>query len=167
MLQSTDDEPAAKLSFEHSLISLSKWEALHEKPFFGREAKTAEETESYICQMLLTENPPENFFHRLETEDFERIAAYINSKQTATTFGPEPNQRGTSEIITAELIYFWLIQFNIPFHPVETWHLNRLMTLVKVAGVKNSKPKKMSKQELAEQYRSLNEQRRRQSGSAG
>ena len=167
MLQATDDEPAVKLSFEHSLLSLSKWEAVYEKPFFGREPKTPEETMVYIEQMLLTENPPENFVERFSVENFNAVAAYINSNQTATTFGPEPQQRGTSEVITNELIYFWLIQFNIPFHPVETWHLNRLMTLVKVVGIKQSKPKKMSKQELAEKYRSLNEQRRQQSGSAG
>lgn len=167
VLPSSDGAPAVKLRFEHSLLSLSKWECFYEKAFFGREGKTPEETETYISHMLLTEDPPENYFDRLTREDFETIADYINSKQTATTFALEPNQRGTSELITNELIYFWLIQFSIPFHPVETWHLNRLMTLVKVAGIKQSKPKKMSKQELAEKYRSLNEQRREQSGSAG
>jgi hypothetical protein len=167
MLQPLDDEPVVKLSFEHSLLSLSKWEALHEKPFFGREPKTPEETMSYVRQMLLTDNAPDNFIDRLTADDYKSIADYINSNQTATTFAPEPQQRGSSELITNELIYFWLIQFNIPFHPVETWHLNRLMVLVKVVGIKQSKPKKMSKQELAEKYRSLNEQRRQQSGSAG
>jgi len=167
MLQPLDDEPVIKLSFEHSLLSLSKWEAIHRKPFFGREPKTPEETVSYIEQMVLNDNPPENFVDRLSVEDINTIAEYINSDQTATTFGPEPQQRGSSEVITNELIYYWLIQFNIPFHPVETWHLNRLMVLVKVVGIKQSKPKKMSKQELAEKYRSLNEQRRQQSGSAG
>lgn len=166
-LSATDSDPAVELTLEHSLVALSKWEALHEKAFFGREPKTEEETESYIRQMVLTENPPEDFFSRLARSQFEEIAEYINSNQTATTFGPEPKQRGPQEVITNELIYFWLVQFNIPFHPVETWHLNRLMTLVKVAGIKQSKPKKMSKQELAEQYRSLNEQRRKQTGSAG
>jgi len=162
-----DESSIVTLSFEHSLISLSKWEAFYEKAFFGREAKTVEETETYIRFMILSENPPEDFFERISVEDFGRIAEYINSRQTATTFGPEPQQKGPSELITSELIYWWLIQFNIPIHPVETWHLNRLMTLVKVAGVKSSKPKKMSKQELAEKYRQLNEQRKRESGTAG
>lgn len=167
MLQATDGEPAVKLALEHSLLSLSKWEAVHEKAFFGREAKTEEETESYIRQMILTDNPPENFFDRFTREDFVTISNYINSSQTATTFAPESQQKGPQELITNELIYYWLIQFGIPFHPVETWHLNRLMTLVKVVGVKQSKPKKMSKQELAEKYRTLNEQRRRESGTNG
>lgn len=167
MLSATDDLPAVKLSFEHSLVSLSKWESIHEKAFYGREPKTEEETESYIRCMLLTEDPPANYFSRLSRPQFERIANYINSKQSATTFGPEPEKRGPSEITTSELIYYWMVQFNIPFEPSETWHINRLMTLIKIAGVKQSKPKKMNKQQLAEQYRSMNEQRRQQLGTAG
>lgn len=160
-------QPAVKLSFEHSLLSISKWEQEHQKPFYGREPKTEEETESYVKYMLLTEDPPANFFSRLGEPEYKKIADYINSKATATTFGPEPEQKGRGETITAELVYYWLVQFNIPFHPTETWHINRLMTLVKIAGIKQSKPKKMSKQQLAEQYRALNEKRRRESGSAG
>ena len=167
ILSATDDYPAVKLSFEHSLVSLSKWESLHEKPFYGHEQKTKEETESYIRQMLLTEDPPENYFSRLVQTEFVAVADYINSKQTATTFGPEPERKGSSEVVTAELIYFWLTQFQIPFTPTENWHLNRTMTLIKIAGIKNSKPTKMSKQQQAEQYRALNEQRRKQTGSAG
>lgn len=167
VLSATDDEPAVKLSFEHSLISLSKWEAIHEKAFFGKDPKTPEETASYIHQMLLDDNPPEGYFDRFTESDFETIAAYINTTHTATTFGPEPPGRGSSEVITSELIYYWMIQFTIPFQPTETWHLNNLMTLIKVCGIKQSPPKKMNKQQLAEQYRSLNEQRRKQTGSAG
>lgn len=167
VLSATDDLPAIKLSFEHSLISLSKWESLHGKAFYGREPKTQEETESYIRCMLLTEDPPLNFFSRLQRPQFERLAEYINSKQSATTFGPEPDRRGPQEVITAELIYYWMVQFRIPFSPSETWHINRLMTLIKIAGIKQSKPKKMNKQQLAEQYRNLNEERRKQSGTAG
>lgn len=167
ILSATDDLPAVKLTFEHSLVSMSKWESLHEKAFFGREEKTAEETESYIRQMLLTEDPPGNFFSRLTRPQFERVAGYINSKQSATTFALEPDKKGSNELITAELIYYWLVQFQIPFHPTETWHLNRTMTLIKICGIKQSKPKKMSKQQLADQYRSMNEQRRQQLGTAG
>ena len=167
ILSATDDLPAVKLSFEHSLVSISKWEQEHEKPFYGREPKTEEETASYVKYMLLTEDPPTNFFERLTVPQYQKIANYINAKGTATTFGPEPDQKGRGETITSELVYFWLVQFNIPFHPTETWHINRLMTLVKIAGIKNSKPKKMSAQQRAEQFRALNEQRRRETGSAG
>lgn len=167
ILSATDDLPAVKLSFEHSLVALSKWEGKHEKAFFGREEKSPEESMDYLRCMCLTEDPPLNFVERLTSAQMQEIAAYINSKHTATTFGPEQNNRGPSEVITAELIYYWLVQFRIPFQPTETWHLNRIMTLVKIAGLKQSKPKKMSRQEIAERNRALNEQRRRESGSAG
>lgn len=167
VLSATDVLPAVKISFEHSLLSISKWESLHEKPFYGREPKTQEETESYLRCMILNEDPPVNFFSRLERPQFERLSDYINAKQSATTFGIETEKKGQQEVITSELIYYWLTQFRIPFQPTETWHINRLMTLVKIAGIKQSKPKKMNKQQIAEQYRQLNEQRRRESGSAG
>lgn len=155
------------LQLEHSLVSLSKWESYHQKPFYGREAKSHEETLSYLRMMVLNEDPPSNFVERLSYEQFEEIAAYLNSSQTATTFGLEPEQKGRGEVITSELVYFWLVQFQIPFQPTETWHINRTMTLIKIAGIKNSKPKPMSAQQRAEQFRALNEQRRRESGSSG
>lgn len=167
ILSADDVHPAVKLTFEHSLVSISKWEQKHLKPFYGREPKTPEETESYVRYMLLTEDPPSNFFSRFSMSQYQQVADYINSQATATTFGPEPEQRGSGETITSELVYYWLVQFNIPFHPTETWHINRVMTLIKIAGIKQSKPKKMSKQQLAEQYRQLNEKRRQESGSAG
>lgn len=167
LLSADGVQPAAKLTFEHSLVSISKWEQEHQKPFYGREPKTEEETESYVKYMLLTEDPPANFFKRLSMDQYKQIAEYINSKATATTFGPEPEQKGRAETITSELVYYWLVQFNIPFYPTETWHINRVMTLIKIAGIKQSKPKKQSRQQIAEQYRSLNEQRRKQSGTAG
>ena len=158
--------PEAKLDFEHSLVSLSKWEEIHERPFFGREPMSIEQTLSYIKQMLLTENPPENFLDRLTKEDYELISAYINSKHTATTFRENPNEKKPNEIITNEIIYHWMIQFQIPWE-AQYWHLSRLMTLIKICGIKQSKPKKMSRQAMAEQYRQLNAQRRRELGTSG
>jgi len=158
--------PAVKLDFEHSLSSLSKWEEIHERPFFGREPMSHEQTLSYIKQMLLTKNPPEDFLKRLTPDDFETITAYINSRHTATTFREEPGQKGSSEVITNEVIYHWMIQFQIPWD-AQYWHLNRLMTLIKICGIKQTKPKKMSRQAQAEEYRRLNAERRRQLGSSG
>lgn len=167
ILSADDVLPAVKLSLEHSLVSISKWESEYQKPFFGRDPKTHEETKAYIKLMLVTEDPPSNFFERFTEPQFQSIADYINSSRTATTFGLEPEQKSKGEVITSELIYFWLVQFQIPFDPTETWHINRVMTLIKIAGIKNSKPKKMSAQQRAEQFRALNEQRRRESGSSG
>lgn len=165
-LSATDESEPVELTFEHSLISLSKWESLHKKPFFGKEAKTSEEGASYIRCMLLTENVPDDFLNKLSRNDVASITDYINDKQSATWFNEDPNQKPSREVITSELIYYWLVQFNIPFS-VETWHLNRLMTLVKIAGIKQTKPKPMSKAQQAEQYRRLNAQRRSALGSSG
>jgi hypothetical protein len=168
ILPATDNDPAVTLYLEHSLVSLSKWEQIFEKPFFGLEPKTPEETSAYIECMILGEKPPEGFHNRLVLEHYQSITAYINSKQTATTFREtQQSKGGTGEMITNELIYYWLVQFQIPFHPVETWHLNRLMTLVKIAGIKQTKQKPMSKQEQLAQMRKLNEERLAKHGTTG
>jgi len=163
---SDDSDEVVELNFEHSLISLSKWEEFYQKPFFGKDSKSPEEGAYYIKCMLLTENPPEGILNRLSQDDVEVIGNYINDKRSATWFREDKRQKASSETITSELIYYWLVQFNIPFD-VETWHLNRLMTLVKIAGIKNTKPKPMSKAQQAEEYRRLNAERRAALGTSG
>lgn len=166
-LSVSDDEEPVELCFEHSLISLSKWEQKYQKAFFGRDEKTPEEGAAYIKCMLLTEEIPDEFLNRLSPDNINAITDYINDKQSATWFRDDPiTQKSTSEIVTSELIYYWLVQFNIPFE-VETWHLNRLMTLVKIAGIKQTKPKPMSKAQQTEQYRRLNAERRAKMNSSG
>lgn len=171
-LPATDESEALVLRFEHSLASLSKWESIHEKPFFGKTAKgmqmTPEELLSYIEQMLLDEISPEDFQDRLKEEHFDALLTYINSKQTATWFAdtPQGKQKTTSEIYTAELIYYWMIQFKIPFE-AQHWHLNKLMTLIRISGIKQTKPKKMSRAEQAQQMRELNAKRRAELGTTG
>lgn len=167
ILSATDDLPAVQLSMEHSLVSMSKWEQKHQKPFFSRESKTEEEMQSYLECMVLESDYPSQFYKRLTNEQYVEIGEYINAPATATTFSMPDEKKGPGETVTTELVYWWLLQFQIPFQPTETWHFNRLMTLVKVCGVKSSKPKKMNKQQMAEHYRKLNEERRQQSGSAG
>jgi hypothetical protein len=168
-LPATDEFEAVELHFEHSLVSLSKWEAIHEKSFYEREEIDNQGTLSYIEQMLLDDPPHEDWVTRLGETEFKLIGAYINSKQSATWFNNVPGSSppGPKEVITAELIYFWMISFQIPFQPCETWHLNRLMTLVRICGIKQSKPKKMTRQQQAEEYRRLNEARRSATGSSG
>lgn len=166
-LPATDDEPLVELNLEHSLVSLSKWESIHEKAFFGREGMSYEETLSYIEQMVQDDFPPEGWVNRLEIEDFKTIMNYINSKQTATWFRDDAKGRGSREIITNELIYYWMIDFGIPFDPCENWHVNRLMTLIKVCGLKRMKPRRMSRQAQAEEMRLLNAQRRAELGTSG
>lgn len=167
MLQSNDDNGSVEITLEHSLVSLSKWESIHEKPFFSKDPMNAEETISYINQMIRGEIPPGDWHKQLKPEHFQQVTEYINSKQTATWFREDTSQAKSSEIVTNELIYYWMIGFQIPFKPCEDWHLNRLMTLIKIAGVKQSKPKKMSRQQQAEEYRRLNAERRAQLGTSG
>lgn len=154
------------LELEHSLVSLSKWESKHEKPFLAKEAKTDEEVLSYVEAMVLTPNPPPDFLKKLSRDNFDEINRYIDAKMTATWFAEQPNAPRTREIITAELIYYWMLSFTIPVE-CETWHLNRLFTLIKICNVKNSKPTKMSRAEAAARNRELNAQRKAQLGTQG
>lgn len=167
-LPPNEDNPVAqKIQLEHSLVSISKWESIHTKPFFGKpgDERTEEEMADYIKHMVLGEVPID-FFERLTMENLEQIGDYINGTNTATTFREDPNKRPNNEVVTSELVYYWMISFQIPFE-CETWHFNRLMTLIQICGLKQSKPKKMSRQAQAEQYRRLNAQRRQQLGTAG
>ena len=155
-----------QLELEHSLISLSKWESLWEKPFLGKGEKNTEETLSYIKVMCLTPNIPPEVFARLSQENLHEINEYINRKMTATWFNDATPGRPSSEVITSELIYYWMIALLIPLE-CEAWHLERLFTLIKVVNLKNSPTKKMNHRDDAAQRRAINEQRKKQFGTSG
>lgn len=157
---------STSVELEHSLVSLSKWESIFEKPFLKAGEKTTEEVLTYIhCMNLSPEISPE-VFSALTDKNLEQINAYIESKQTGTYFSDPPANSRNQETITAELIYFWMITFSIPFE-CQHWHLNRLITLIKVCNAKNAKPKKMSRNEIAERNRTLNAQRKAELGTKG
>lgn len=158
--------PDYEIELEHSLLSLSKWESKFQKPFLSSTDKTSSEILSYIKLMVVDDNVDEKVFLKLSQENLISINEYINSSQSATTFGSMPQSRGRGEVITSELIYYWLVAFNIPFE-CETWHLNRLFSLIRICNIKNSKPQKMNRQEAFERNRQLNEQRKAQLNTSG
>ena len=155
-----------RIDLEHSLLSLSKWESVYQKPFVNSKELTTEEMLDYVRMMTLNE-VPDDVFNKLSIQDFTRINEYISSKQTATWFNERQHRPKTSnEIITSELIYYWMFSYNIPIE-CERWHLNRLLTLIRIFSVKSEKPKKQSRSDIARQNRELNAQRRAALHSAG
>ena len=154
------------LQLEHSLVSLSKWESKWHKPFLAKNNKTLEETIDYIKCMTITQNVNPNVYEHLTKQNMDMIGEYIDDSMTATFFTEEKMRRTNSEIITSELIYYWMIALNIPFE-CQKWHLNRLLTLIKVWSIKNQPPRKMSTRDRLSRNAALNEARRKKFNSKG
>ena len=146
------------LRLEHSLVSLSKWESKWHKPYLSRKPKSQEEQIDYIRCMTLTQNVDPNVYTAITPQILKTVNAYIDDSMTATTFAKRQRGRSNNEIVTAEIIYYWMVSFRIPFE-CQYWHLNKLITLIRVCDIKNKPPKKMSKQEAARQRMALNNKR--------
>lgn len=154
------------LNLEHSLVSLSKWESKWELPFYAKNTKTSEQAVDYIRMMCVDEDFDEDLLNRMGKESVDEITKYIESKQTATWFNETKSNKPNTETITSELIYYWMVSLQIPFE-CQHWHVNRLLTLIKVCNAKNSPAKKMSRSEVAERNRKLNAERKAQMGTTG
>lgn len=152
------------IRLEHSLVSISKWEAIFEKPFLESNDNTWNESLEYIRCMTITQNVPRGVYNYLTDENLRTINEYMEANMTATTV---PKSGGTSrEIVTSELIYYWMIALDIPFE-CQKWHINRLLMLINVCNVKNSPPKKRSPAEIMARNRTLNESRKKKYNTRG
>lgn len=153
--------PGGKLQLEHSLISMSKWEAKWKTSFISSEELTAEQLVDYIKCMTINKVADETIFNRLTQQNVLDIRAYIDDKMTATTItNHDTRQTPRRRIITTEQIYGWMVNFGIPFDPCEKWHLNRLMMLIEVCGAQQSGGKKMTQKEKGAWMRAQHEKRK-------
>ena len=153
------------LQLEHSLVSISKWESKWHKAFLNKEPKTFAQTIDYIKCMTITQNVDPDVYNHIPKSVLKEIDDYIGAPMTATTFGVNI-QKGHSEIPTSEVIYYWMIAQNIPME-CQKWHLNRLLTLIRVCSIKNAPPKKQSKRDTINQYAALNAARRQKLNTKG
>lgn len=154
--------PAVTICLEHSLVSVSKWESKWKKPFLSKETKTEEQLIDYIKDMTITQNVPDYIYNFLPKSALEEIKDYIGDPMTATTFPAEKNENHSSEQLTSELLYYFMVALQIPFE-CQKWHLNRLITLIKICNIKNQaaqkNDKKNHKKPNMAQRAALNKQR--------
>ena len=156
------------LQLEHSLVSLSKWESKWHKPFLTQDKKTLEETIDYIRCMTITQNVPPSVYDKVTDDVINKVNEYIENPMTATWFNNPKGSKGkkNNEQITNELIYYWMTTCHIPFE-CQKWHLNRLLTLIQICDIKNRPNDKMTKKEIRESNRALNEARRKKYNTKG
>lgn len=148
-----------RLRLEHSLVSLSKWESKWQTPFLTKTDKTREQTLDYIRCMTITQNVDPVIYSYIGQAELDKISDYIDLPMTATTFAKTEEKRTSKEVITAEIIYYWMIAFNIPFE-CQTWHLGRLLTLVNVCSIKNQPKGKTNYKAALKRQRELNQSRK-------
>lgn len=160
-------EPTTQvLQLEHSLISLSKWESKWHKPFLATTNMTPEETLDYVKCMTLTPNVDSDVYNHLTVDHISMVKAYIDNPMTATTFSEDKNGKKSREIITSEIIYYWMTSLQIDWQCQE-WHLNRLITLIRVCNIKNAPQKKRSKRDIMSRNAALNAARKKQLNTTG
>lgn len=152
------------IQLEHSLLSISKWESKWNKSFINTKDKTEDELIDYIKCMTITKNVDPNIYVCLTAENIQEIVNYINAPMTATTI--RDTGKSNHEIVTSELIYYWMISLNIPVK-FEKWHLNRLITLIRVCSIKNQPAKKMSRGEIMQRNVALNAARKKRWNTKG
>lgn len=157
--------PERVLTLEHSLLSISKWESKWLKPFLSNTPKTDEEVIDYVRCMTLNKGIPHDAYYYIPNSQYEIINDYITSPMTATTVS-DSGEKASREIMTSELIYYYMISCNIPME-CERWHINRLMTLIRVCGAKNNPGKKKPMEEVMRSNAELNAARKKKLQTRG
>lgn len=159
-----------KLSLEHSLVSLKKWEAKWKVPFLSNKQMTEDQLRYYVQCMTITQHVDPLVYYALTQENLKEIIDYMEDPMTATVINDKNLPKGKGgpgqKVITAEMIYYWMTALNIPTE-YQKWHLNQLMTLIKVASIEQQPPKQMSKRDIMSQNKSLNAARRARMHSKG
>lgn len=147
-----------KLTLEHSLLSVSKWERIWKKPFLSDESQqlNGREIISYIKCMTIG-HVDDSVYSRLTSNDILEIEKYIADPMTASTFHEYGNS-ANKEVVTAEVIYYLMIEYGI-WKECEKWPLGSLIALIKTCQIKNGGQKMMSRSEAAMFQKSLNESR--------
>lgn len=158
--------PSLKIRLEHSLYSLSEWEQKYEKPFLSKTPKTNQEMLYYFHCMLLDKADDINWIKRLTKNDFDRISSYISAPMTATTIREPPGRKQNNRVLTSEVLYCYMIGLGIPFE-CQYWHLNRLLTLIRVCQIEFGPKQKMSNAEILNQNQKINRQRLKQYNTRG
>jgi hypothetical protein len=153
-------EQVVVLEFEHSLLSLSKWESKHRKPFQSRLEKTHDEMLDYYQDMLLSSEEYKNLVYGLSPDQLEELLAYVNDTPTASSPSIDSSSRSSNEIITSELIYAWMTLLKIPWQPAETWHLGRLMILIQFINKIQTPAKQRPEKEIWTDWNAINEKRK-------
>lgn len=154
-----------ELVLEHSLVSLHKWEQKWHIPYLSSN-KTAEQVLDYLRFMTITQNVDPDIYKYIPTDEAQKINAYIDNPMTATTFSNLEKEKQSKEILTAEIIYYWMIKLGIPVE-FQKWHLNSLLTLIKVISLKEAPEKKMGAHDAARMQRDINNARRARLHSKG
>lgn len=155
------------LQFEHSLLSLSKWEEIHKKPFLAKRNHAATEMIDYFVCMLMSPEEDPTVVYGLSPEQLEELVTYINTDRTASTVPEDTSKKPSGQTVTSELLYSWLVSLKIPFQPTETWHLSRTMMLIQMVTINNTPPKKLNKAEAVSRWKELNAKNRERFKSKG
>lgn len=154
------------LQLEHSLMSVSRWESKWRKPFLTDEDKTRAETMDYIRCMTINRDVDPNVYAALTSDDIQKIMDYVGAELTATKVYRVKSTNAPKKTITSEVIYSWMVMYNVPFE-CQKWHISRLLKLLDVLEIANNPKNKMSKGETARSNAALNKARRAKLHSKG